>query len=346
MSATNPVTQRDVALACGLHPSTVCLALKNSPSIPADTRRRIQAVADELGYHPNVAARNLALLRTEKKATGGMPIAWINQEPRRDHWRVDAEARVYFEGARRRAEELGYHLEEIWTQEPGMNAARVVQIIRARGIEGVIFPAHRSFDFSLLTPGWGDFAMVGFNDHRLGEWIDVVCPDYYKNADLALRRLRHLGFERIGLVLGSQFDAATNGLAHSCYLRHQLELPEVERVPICYTSDTPGEITPAFEEWLLEHRPDAVICRDAAFASWGRATGSNAVWVQLHGGGEQFDAGIDAGAREVARAAVDCTVEKMRRFEKGIRDSARVHLIKGSWLEGQLAGRLPEVGVA
>src|SRR5687768_12432119 len=112
MSALTPITQRDVAQACGLHPSTVCLALKNSPSIPLATRLRIQAVATDLGYQLNVAARNLALLRNEKKVADNFPLAWINQEPRADHWRTNPEARVLFDGARRRASESGYHLEE------------------------------------------------------------------------------------------------------------------------------------------------------------------------------------------------------------------------------------------
>src|SRR5689334_10005986 len=113
-----PITQRDVAEACGFHPSTVCLALKNSPSIPQPTRQRIQAVATKLGYQPNVAARNLALLRTERASTGSLAIAWINQEARRDYWRVEPVARTYFEAARSRAKDAGYHLEEIWTREP------------------------------------------------------------------------------------------------------------------------------------------------------------------------------------------------------------------------------------
>jgi LacI family transcriptional regulator len=136
MTPNIPITQRDVAEACGFHPSTVCLALKNSPSIPAETRRQIQGVAEKLGYQPNVAARNLALLRSDRKSGGSLPIAWINQEVRRDHWRTDVEARVYFEAARARAGETGYHLEEIWTHEPGMTPPRIVQILRARGIEG------------------------------------------------------------------------------------------------------------------------------------------------------------------------------------------------------------------
>ncbi|HYD82576.1 MAG TPA: helix-turn-helix domain-containing protein, partial [Opitutus sp.] len=149
-----PITQRDVARACGVHPSTICLALKNSPSIPLATRLKVQAAAEELGYRPNVAARNLALLRGDKSGAGSLPIAWLNQEAERNHWRTDPEARPAFDRARARAAELGYHLEEIWTREPGMTVGRLVQIVRARGIQGVLFPVHRAFDYSLVTPAW------------------------------------------------------------------------------------------------------------------------------------------------------------------------------------------------
>lgn len=345
MSATTPVTQRDVAQACGLHPSTVCLALKNSPSIPVATRRRIQAVAEELGYQPNVAARNLALLRTERKAVGSLPIAWINQEVRRDHWRVDAEAREYLDGARRAAEDAGYHLEEIWTREPGMNAARIVQIVRARGIEGVIFPAHCSFDFSLLNSGWGEFATVGVNDYRLDEWLDVVCPDYFRNTEVALRRLRHLGFQRPGLVLSTQFDAASGGRIHSCFLRHQAELAGEDRIPVCFLGGTAADEN-LLRDWWREHRPDAVLGRGAGVAELAREFGPDAACVQLMGASEEFDGGIEPSAAEIARVAVECLVEKMRRFERGGRDSTRLHLIRGAWQDGRLAAREMETVVA
>ena len=88
MSFATPITQRDVARACGVHPSTICLALKNSPSIPLPTRRRVQAVAEELGYRPNVAARNLALLRGEKQ--GGRDV--LEFVP--GYWSYDANGRA------------------------------------------------------------------------------------------------------------------------------------------------------------------------------------------------------------------------------------------------------------
>jgi DNA-binding LacI/PurR family transcriptional regulator len=331
MSSTLPITQRDIARACGVHPSTICLALKNSPSIPLETRRKVQAVAEELGYRPNVAARNLALLRGDKSGAGALPIAWINQETERHHWRHDPEARAHFEHARLRAEELGYHLEEIWTREPGMTAGRLVQIVRARGIEGVIFPVHRTFDFSILTPAWNDFALVGFNDHRLADWVDVVCPDYYRNMESICRQTRRIGLERVGLVVSPQCDASSNGLVHGCFLRHLCETGP-DAVPVCCLPGTESDYA-NFETWIETHEPSTVITADAGLVARARAEGHQAVWLGLGSAQAPFDGGLDDGASEVARVAVDCVVDKMRHFEKGMRESTRVHLMKSEWVE-------------
>lgn len=348
MSAPTPITQRDVANACGLHPSTVCLALKNSPSIPEATRRRVQAVAEELGYSPNVAARNLALLRTERKAAGAanLPLAWLNQEARRDHWRVDPDARVYFEAARRRAEEVGYHLEEVWTREAGMSAGRIVQILRARGIEGVLFPVHRSFDFSLLSPAWSEFALVGCNDQRLGEWLDVVCPDYFRNTEMALQRLGQLGFTNVGLVLTPQCDAATNRLVRSCYLRQQIDVSGGARIPVCFCAGEPAQAEATVRAWFREQRPDAILYWDRIVMQRAQRGTGDAPWIALGAAQDANVVGVEACAAEVAGAAVDCLVEKVRRFEKGFRDSTRLHTIRGVWHAGSLVARELEFVVA
>lgn len=338
MPAPNPITQRDVAEACGLHPSTVCLALKNSPSIPGETRRKIQAAAAQLGYQPNAAARNLALLRSDRKMASSLPIAWINQEAKPDHWRAEPQARTYFESARRRAAEAGYHLEEIWTREPGMNADRIVHILRARGIDGVIFPAHRSFDFSLLNSNWGAFSMVGLNDHRLSEWIDLISPDHHRNTRTAFHQLLARGFGRIGLVLTSQFDAATAGLVHACFLREQSQLSPAERLPAFFAGTPHGSNDCGMTEWLKEHQPEVVICHADSLPSSVRES-AKIPWVELQGATKGFAAWVDACPGEIAAAAVDSVVEKMRRFERGLRESTRLHLIKGVWQEGSLTER-------
>ena len=46
-------TLEDVALKAGVHRTTVSLALREHPRIPAATRMRIKAIAAKLGYRIN-----------------------------------------------------------------------------------------------------------------------------------------------------------------------------------------------------------------------------------------------------------------------------------------------------
>ena len=336
MSVSTPITQRDVAQACGVHPSTICLALKNSPSIPLATRQRIQAVADRLGYHPNVAARHLALRRTDKASSpGSLPIAWINQEERRDHWRTDPAARAFLSGAEESAAELGFHLEEIWTQEPGMSVGRIIQIIRARGIEGVIFPVHRRFDHDLLTPAWAEFALVGCNDLRLADWTDVYAPDYYAWTNAWLDALQADEVGRIGLVLDAITNASTHGLIHASYARYQAERPLAARVPVYWCGDTGdrAEKDSDYRHWLREHRPDVVLSSECGLQ----------LMVQCIGPTRALPAPNNLGGRQVGAAAVAAVAEKMRRFERGLSEGGRVHLIRPA--RCIIAGGVPEPSV-
>lgn len=58
------VTLKDIAKECGVSFSTVSKALKNSPEISEEKTKFIQKKAEEMGYHPNIAARTLRTNRT------------------------------------------------------------------------------------------------------------------------------------------------------------------------------------------------------------------------------------------------------------------------------------------
>jgi len=58
------VTLKDIAKECGVSFSTVSKALKGSSEISTETIKFIQSKANEMGYHPNLAARTLRTNRT------------------------------------------------------------------------------------------------------------------------------------------------------------------------------------------------------------------------------------------------------------------------------------------
>ena len=57
-------TLKTIGQIAGLSHVAVSKALRDAPDISAATKERVRKIADELGYTPNVAARNLYLRRT------------------------------------------------------------------------------------------------------------------------------------------------------------------------------------------------------------------------------------------------------------------------------------------
>lgn len=60
-----PVSIKDIAKAAGVTPGTVSRALRDSDRVNADTKKRIQRLADEMGYSPDAQARSLVMGRTQ-----------------------------------------------------------------------------------------------------------------------------------------------------------------------------------------------------------------------------------------------------------------------------------------
>src|SRR3982074_1964837 len=60
----NAVTMHEVAKHAGVSPMTVSRALSGDAHVQENMRQRVQEAIQELGYHPNVSARNLARAAT------------------------------------------------------------------------------------------------------------------------------------------------------------------------------------------------------------------------------------------------------------------------------------------
>ena len=127
------MTLQDVADRAGVHRSTVALALRDHPRIPADTRELIRALAEKLGYRQNPLVAALMRSRRSGNAVKHGTLAFLTNYPTRDGWRPIHHNRPdFFPGAVARAKDFGYKLEHFWLGEPGMTPARLSAILRAR----------------------------------------------------------------------------------------------------------------------------------------------------------------------------------------------------------------------
>lgn len=128
------ITQRDIAREAGVDVSTVSLCLSAHPRIPERTREKVLSVATRLGYQRDPALAAIASCRwSGRRDNTGLVIAFVVD----DLESAEIELRLYLEGAKDRAEALGYRIEAIQLSDYS-DLVSLHRVVRSRGIRGMI----------------------------------------------------------------------------------------------------------------------------------------------------------------------------------------------------------------
>ena len=200
----NRVRLRDIASALGLSTATVSLAMRNDQRITETRRNQVKAAAERMGYSANPAATMLVQFkRTSSIKPIHSALAWINAWPDPKGLRAARDFNLYWQGAAWEARRSGYRLEEFLVNET-MPAQRLQQILRARGIRGILIPPHPRRFLSGKSVDWKPFEWEGFSVVRFGQTIDLavdsVGSNGISNAVIAFENIRERGYERIAFV--------------------------------------------------------------------------------------------------------------------------------------------------
>ncbi len=249
------LTQRDIALRCGVSQMTVSLALRASPKVSISVRRQIMQTAKQLGWKPDPTLSALVSYRhrsTEKKNFS--TIGWITDGNGSDSHHGDVTYRAYRQGADSRAEILGYKLEEFRFNESGMTSKRLNQILYSRNIQGLVILSQNQHP--ALELSWNRFAAVTCGFASADPCLHVATSHHFHSAVLALRNLRSLGYHRIGVLLEQRNDAGTDcGLMEGCLMEQRRYSPR-QTLPIL----TLPNLTPAsLGDYLDTNKPDVVL---------------------------------------------------------------------------------------
>src|ERR1700712_3966476 len=133
------ITMAEVAHAAKVHQTTVSLALRNDPRLPRETRLRIRALAESMGYRPDPMLSALNFYRSSKDRAKTQPsIAFIMRSRSgfpAEHFFVDEQ---FLKGARRASERMGYRIVPFQIENSMAEGARLSRVLRSRGIYGVI----------------------------------------------------------------------------------------------------------------------------------------------------------------------------------------------------------------
>jgi len=196
MTPTKHITLGQIAERAGCSRSTVSRALRNHPQIPAATCERIQALAEEMGWRPDPeASRLMQYLQQSKQGRIESALALLNDCDDQTRLSRDSYTHALMEGARERAEHLGFHLEEIWLRQPGMTPRRVDGILRARGIHGVLIPPEQQ-PLPSIELDWDRLAVVATTTTAQPAKLNRVLPDNYYNARKLMDQVLASGCKR------------------------------------------------------------------------------------------------------------------------------------------------------
>ena len=336
------VTLRDIARKLGIHHSTVGYALKNAPNISLARRNEIQEAARQMGYQPNAMATILGHQRhATKKRPISAEIAWIN------YWRDPGALRkfrefdLYWKGARSRAEQNGYRLEEFVCGDH-LSSSRLEQILLARNIHGILLPP-LGICFQSLPSGWDQIDWEKFCTVRFGYSVKtphthLVTSNQFAAGQIAIENMWRLGYRRIGFVSTPDPDQLRN-FKGGLFMK-QAEFGEafkMSRFEFPSVNDSPDDL-PLFSDWLKKNRPEAILTdvtrTREILAKLGYRVPEDiglAATSILDG---SADVGIDQNSEEIGKAAMETLVSLLNHNEYGIPEVAREVLITGKWVDG------------
>lgn len=335
-------TLQDVAERAGVHRSTVALALRDHPRIPAATRERIKRIAVRLGYRINPLVAALMRSRRSGKEVKHATIAFVTNYPTRFGWRPQHHNRPdFFPGAVARARELGYKLEPFWLAEPGMTPERFCDILAVRDVHGLIV--------GRMPPGchelelaWERFSCVALGLTLRTPRLHHVTENHFDTVTQAMERCLSRGYKRIGFVFSESNDSPRVGDRWlGAYLRQQLNVAPEDRLPVC-----PGApADPAgFAHWFRRERPNAMLVTHAPpVLRWlddaGVKVPRDVALVELEDRPESGVSGVYYDPDKVGALAVEMLTGLMHRNELGVPATPHEILLSGEWREGET---LPE----
>jgi LacI family transcriptional regulator len=186
------LTIKDVAYAAGVSIQTVSRVINSKPDVSDETRKRVTAVIQELGYKPSVIARSLIQQRSYTIGVVTAGLKFIGPS-------------LTLNGITQQAEEKGYTL--LLKELPSFNTNDVqylVDSLLSRQVDGIIWAAPEIAEnrkwieensIKLSIP------IIFLSMHPI-KGISTIDFDNYLGGQMATQHLIDCGYKKVGLLSG------------------------------------------------------------------------------------------------------------------------------------------------
>lgn len=340
-------TLADIAAKAGVHVTTVSLALRDHPSIPPATRARIRGVAKEFGYQRDPLLDALNFHRARRTQTRSVNSAFVVHAGTTRLFSGNHYQPLVYAGAKAAAEARGHTLDIFVVGHGHLAPARLNTILNARGISGILLSTFE-IDISQLDLDWAQFCAVKIECLHLSPHLDAVSNDQLQVARLAMRRLRKLGYRRIGLATAREDQTRLAESFGMGVLVEQASLPEAECVPPLIFSLAEVPMLPKLiPEWMREHQVDVIISNwnelFDTFATAGIRLPDDVAFASLDVPPSlPHVAGVVQNHRLVGQRAMEQLAIMTDAYQRGVPESQTITYIPGFWQDGVTAPAKPK----
>lgn len=331
---------RQVAAKCGFSKTTVAKALRNEGAIAPATRSLIRSTAAQMGYRVDARVNELmSHLRAGRPSRAVCNLAWLNTSQHPEYWTIYDYNRVYLSGARQRAEDLGYSLDEIWLANPKLTHTQLTRQLLARGISGLILPIPQNCPV-LHAFEWSKYATIALGENHWEIQVNRVLPNNHRNMIAACKAVYALGYRRPALLISEHADLETATAFSSAFCRCQKKIFGGDSIPLPADMDESKDTI----AWIKTHRPDVVIGNthlqyDQLIAAGFRVP-EDIAFVHMHLGPDTNGwAGIHPGQQELGAASVEAVIALVQRNEFGFPKRPKEIALLGTWTDGFTAPR-------
>lgn len=339
-----PPTMKDVAALAGVHFTTVSLAFKGNPRIPAETREKILRTAATIGYKKDPAFMALCLRRGNARTKAPAPrLFYITNRSVQNGLFDTAHHRQFVAGAKAQSEALGYAFELVHIDSNAHTNDSLHHYLRREQARGLILGAFEPDRARLALP-WEDYCVTKIDTPFLAPELPYVATDQFDAVLESYKMLRTLGYKRIGLVMGQMDDVSTESRHRAAVLLAQSRCQEAERVAplLLPLGNRLAEAVPQLKRWIADESPDAVVSNWTNIKAMIKEAGTRcpeeiASASICLGRKDPRSAGIVANLKEVGAQAAR-TVARMLQSSKHQGSQTATHtLVKGTWNHGRSA---------
>lgn len=344
MSDHSYVSMKDIAAHVGVHVSTVSLALQESPKIRPETRERILAAAEELGYRHNPYLSTLMRSRKMRKMPQTSPvIGYITSHTERDGWRKQDVLLDFYDGCCQMAQERGYRIEVFWRRDPEMSAKRLSQILYHRGIQGIILgPCDESDSTVEMNWDWFSPVAIGHSIHK--PLLHRVSNNHFLSTIRVMDYCHSIGVRRVGFAVQQIHTVRLQHRWLGAYLAKRLELGMDTDIEPLITGKNEWNFH-TVKAWYERYRPEVIIGPfGTSIGNWLESTG-----VQIPDDLQLISTacprmghrvtGIFENGKSIGAKAVQMVISMIEHTEKGIPQNPSMVSLEGVWNPGSTVKR-------